>query len=313
MIFRLPTSSSVREGVAFPGEGIATEFPSVAFDGEYQLLAVPDLRLEMEEWRSPDYNFYALDARIDALAEGQSGPFAILLRAPVKEPMAEKVRVACEVMTRCQRWVNRRNEASRGALFDRVLAEHRKEHDLAKPLLRADYNHALDTWQWLLRLQPDAGLALQLAALLHDVERLVSEADVRVEHRAVDYQAFKDKHAARGAEIADVVLSRAGVGKAERRQAAFLIEAHESPPPPGARMAGEISFLNDADALSFFSLNSGGYLDYFGLEQTRRKVAYTLGRLRPAARLHLAGIRLPPVVEAAIAEIQLLERREVLA
>ena len=72
-------------------------------------------------------------------------------------------------------------------------------------------------------------------------------------------------------------------------------------------MAEEISVLNDADALSFFSLNSAGYLDYFGLEQTRRKVAYTLGRLRPAARLHLVGIRLRPVVEAAIAE-----RREVM-
>ena len=299
IIFRLPTLSSAREGLAFPGEGLNTEFPSVAFDDGSQRLSLPGLHLEMEEWRSHDSDFYELDARIDALAESQPGSFAILLLAPAKE----KVRMAREVLTRCQRWADRRNEASRGALFDRVLAEHRKEHDLAKPLVRADFNHALDTWQWMLRLEPDAGFALQLAALLHDAERLISEADARVEHRAADYQAFKDEHAARGAEIAEAVLARAGVGEAERRQAAFLIEAHESPPRPGARMAEEISLLNDADALSFFSLNSGGYLDYFGPEQTRRKVAYTLGRLRPAARHLLAGIRLRPVVEAAIAEV----------
>lgn len=41
-----------------------------------------------------------------------------------------------------------------------------------------------------------------------------------------------------------------------------------------------------------------GYLDYYGPEQTRKKVAYTLRRLRPAARRHLDGMRLPEVVAA---------------
>ena len=58
----------------------------------------------------------------------------------------------------------------------------------------------------------------------------------------------------------------------------------------------------DADALSFFSLNSAGYLDYFGPEATHRKVAYTLRRLRPEARRYLDGLRLRPVVAAALAE-----------
>ena len=61
-----------------------------------------------------------------------------------------------------------------------------------------------------------------------------------------------------------------------------------------------LSLLNDADALSFFSLNSVGYLDYFGPEQTRKKVAYSLSRLRPDARRYLAGLRLPSAVAAAI-------------
>ncbi|HEY4572453.1 MAG TPA: DUF4202 domain-containing protein, partial [Thermoanaerobaculia bacterium] len=59
--------------------------------------------------------------------------------------------------------------------------------------------------------------------------------------------------------------------------------------------------LNDADALSFLSLNSAGYLDYFGPEATRRKVAYTLRRLRPEGRQYLDGLRLRPAVAAAVA------------
>ncbi len=141
-----------------------------------------------------------------------------------------------------------------------------------------------------------ADLAVQLAALLHDVERLVTEADRRIEHHADDYQAFKDEHAARGAEMAGALLEEAGVDAGTRRRTVRLIAGHEHAAAPGDPDAGAIALLNDADALSFFSLNSVGYLDYFGPEATRRKVAYTLRRLRPEARRHLDGMRLRPVV-----------------
>ena len=254
--------------------------------------------LSIPEWESKFFNFYEMDALLDELAERTAGPFALLLVG--KEDRL--VGFACEVLTRCQRLTDRRNEASRSPLFDQVLARHRTMHDLSKPLVRADYNHALDTWQWMLRLQPEAGLAVQLAALFHDVERLVSEADRRIEQHAADYQAFKEEHALRGAWMAGEVLARAGVDEETRRRVGRLISEHERPPEEERDLeAAEIALLNDADALSFFSLNSVGYLDYYGPEQTWRKVAYTLRRLRPAARRHLAGIRLRPEVAAALA------------
>jgi hypothetical protein len=188
--------------------------------------------------------------------------------------------------------VGRRNAASATPLFDRVLERHRAHHDLGKPLVRADWAHAVDVWQWVIRLDPEAGLAVQLAALFHDVERLVSEADVRVEHRADDYQAFKDEHARRGAEMADQALTAAGVDARTRDQTARLIAGHER----------GLSLLSDADALSFFSLNSPGYRDYFGPEATRKKIAWTLARLRPEARERLETVRLRPDI-AAIAEM----------
>jgi hypothetical protein len=281
-------------------EVLAAEFPEVSFAGgilEDKVGGIPRLFLEMENWESQNFNFYDLDGQLDALAESQGGPFSLVLLGDAEE----LARCALGALTRCQRWMGRRNEASRGPLFDRVLARHREAHDLAKPLVRADYNHALDTWQWLLRLAPDAGLAVQLAALFHDVERLISEADARVEHRAADYQRFKDAHAARGAGLADALLREAGCDEDKRRETVRLIAVHERPPAGEEQDAAAISLLNDADALSFFSLNSVGYLDYFGPEATRKKVEFTLRRLRPEARRVLGGVRLPTRVAEMLA------------
>lgn len=258
-----------------PGfEEVSAEFPSVGFESG-QRVNLPALSLTAEEWESPWFPFYELDTRVEEL------PRLDLAAAPGRLP-----RFALEVLTRCQRLVGRRNAASSTPLFDRVLERHRALHDLGKPLVRADWAHALDVWQWTLRLDSEASLAVQLAALFHDVERLISEADVRIEHRAGDYQAFKDEHARRGAEMAAQALQE--VDAATRAEVIRLIAEHERP-------SGD-DLLNDADALSFFSLNSPGYVDYFGEEAARRKIAWTLARLRPEARRRLDEIRLRPDV-----------------
>lgn len=283
----------MREGLP-AREALAAEFPAVELRWTLDGGEIPCLPLSLAAWESQFFNFYDLDAWLDDLAERSAGPFALLL-AGEEERL---IRFAREVLTRCQRLSDRRNAASRSGLFDRVLAAHRALHDFAKPLVRADYNHALDTWQWALRLQPEAGLAVQLAALFHDVERLVSEADARVEHHAASYQEFKDDHALRGAWMADQTLACAGVDEGTRRRTARLIAEHERPPAADDPEAEEIALLNDADALSFFSLNSVGYLDYYGPEQTRRKVEYTLRRLRPGSLRYLEGVRLRSQVAA---------------
>jgi hypothetical protein len=290
-------NSGLREGRP-AREALAAEFPAVELRWTLDGGEIPCLPLSLSAWESHFFNFYDLDALLDDLAERSAGPFCLLLAGEEERLL----RFAREVLTRCQRLSGRRNAASRSGLFDRVLAAHRNLHDLAKPLVRADYNHALDTWQWALRLQPEAGLAVQLAALFHDVERLVSEADARVEHHAANYQEFKDDHALRGAWIADKTLAWAGVDEETRRRTARLIAEHERPPAAGDPEAEEIALLNDADALSFFSLNSVGYLDYYGPEQTRRKVEYTLRRLRPGSLRYLEGLRLRPQVAEAMAE-----------
>jgi len=268
-------------------ELLANDFPTLVVEPPAVHAADTGPVIDAEAWRAAT-RFHAFD---DALERSRADAITISGSAAPT--------VAFEALTRWQRFVDRRNDASRGPLFDAVLDAHRVLHDVSKPLVKADHDHALDTWQWMLRLDPNAGLAAQLAALFHDVERLESEADVRVEQHAPDYQTFKDAHARRGADIARETLLAVGVDESTIIRVCRIIAAHER-----RGHDADVDLVNDADALSFFSLNSPGYIDYFGPEQTRRKVRYTLGRLGPAARSRLAGVRLCPDVRALLVDAE---------
>jgi len=260
---------------------VTQEFPTVHATAAHAGVA-GGVVVDAEAWNTST-SFRAFDDAIE-----RSATETLLVRGD-----ADVLGAALEVLTRYQRFVERRNVSSRTPAFALVLRAHRALHDTAKPLVKADLDHALDTWQWMLRLAPEASLPVQLAALFHDVERLESEADARVEHHAADYQAFKNEHARVGGDRAYAVLRTAGFGAEVAARVRELVARHE--------LRGtdpELDLLNDADALSFFSLNSAGYIDYFGEAQTRKKIRYTLGRLGPAARRKLAWVRLRPDVNA---------------
>ncbi|MDB4977447.1 MAG: hypothetical protein JWN48_5788 [Myxococcaceae bacterium] len=251
--------------------------------------------IDAVRWLAPEAEFLDFDHLIhtaeDATERTQESLELVVCGS---EPALS--RAASEVATRYQRLWPRYNQHSAGGLFERVLEAHRTLHDRTKPLVRADYDHALDVWQWVLRLAPDASAALQVAALFHDIERLVSEPDVRIEQHARDYQAFKNAHAARGAELLRDSLSDI-CPEALLVRASALVCRHEQPSDDA-----ELCLLNDADALSFFSLNSPGFLAYYGPAHTEKKVRYTARRISSrAAQCALEGLRLQPFVAAALA------------
>jgi Domain of unknown function (DUF4202) len=197
-----------------------------------------------------------------------------------------------EVALRYQRLVPRSNAASATPAFHELLQRHRRLHDLSLPLVRADYDHALDAWQWALRLDPAASAEVQIAALLHDIERLASEPRARVEHLAPSYAAFKDAHAERGAQWVRALVQD---GPWDVDAIVRLVRHHERRTAvPGGDLVG------DADVLSFFALNSPGYLRYFGAEVTGRKVRFSLARASARARPWLGRIRLHPLVRAMV-------------
>lgn len=206
----------------------------------------------------------------------------------------DAIGVACEVLARYQRCLPRRNQASSSALFDAVLDTHARLYGAPDPLAKADHDHALDAWQWVVRLEPNAGIAAQLAALFHDFDRLAGEPHERIEHRARDREATASGVGDRVYEL----LVGTGVAASDAARTRELVgRQHVSPGDP------DVLLVDDADALSFLSLQSCRYADHFGLAQTRRKVAFTVGRLRPIARDKLRLIRLRPDVDRLVREV----------
>ena len=133
------------------------------------------------------------------------------------------------------------------------------------PCLRHDGATVWDTLAiaaYLNEIKPDAGLVPQLAALFHDADRLASDPQERIEHRA--HRALDDAQAKEGGERAASVLRGAGVADEDALRVRDLV---------AGRLQGEpdAALLDDADGLSFLSLLSPRYADYFGLAQTRRK------------------------------------------
>lgn len=249
--------------------------------------------MDADHWARPDVQLLDFDRQVHGWEDQLAFPLAISLRGDEAHVRA----MERQFPLRYQRLFAARNGASSQPRFERMLRVHAELHDRSKPLVRADHDHAIDVWQWTLRLAPDASEALQIAALFHDIERLISEADVRIEHAARDYVAFKQSHARSGAALVAGILAKLDIPPEVAARAVALVERHEQP-----EADEEIALLNDADALSWFALNSPGFFAYFGREHTEKKVAYTRARMRsPRAQQLLGEVRLERELRALLA------------
>lgn len=266
---------------------VASEFPTVTVvPAGPSAAAERCVTVDLAAWSAPFADTGGLDERVEAAhAQGAFG-----LRV-----VGGASRGYLELLTCYQRFVGRRNRASRGALFDRILARHGALHDLALRPVRAERDHALDAWQWLLRLDPDAGLAVQAAALFRDVERIESEALARFEHRTSSPDVFLSGRARRGAAIARAILAGAGVTGSVLDRVAALVEAQGRPVEDAER-----ALLDESAALSFLSQDSAGCVDACGPAHARLEIARSLRRLGPRGRSRLRSIRYRPDVRALV-------------
>jgi hypothetical protein len=137
--------------------------------------------------------------------------------------------------------------------------------------------HADNTFEWLLRLEPDASEALQLAALAHDIDRAIERIKVR---RADfdNYDAFKAAHARNSAEILRPILTACGVERNIVEEACRLVEFHEVGGDPGSDL------LKDADGISYFDVNLPLYFQREGWDETKRRSRWGYRRLTPRAQ-----------------------------
>ncbi len=147
---------------------------------------------------------------------------------------------------------------------------------IARSEVPEDPRHADNTLEWLLRLETDAGEALQLAALAHDVDRATPERVRREDHP--DYDAFKAAHARRGARLLRGILEDCGVESAIVTEACRLVVLHEVGGDPDSDL------LKDADSISYFDVNLPLYFQREGWDETKRRSHRGYRRLTPRAK-----------------------------
>ena len=135
-----------------------------------------------------------------------------------------------------------------------------------------DVFHSINTLEWVLKLKPDADVALQIAAVGHDIERGMKDRCVH----AFSYDTFdeyKQAHALNCAEILVEILEESGIDQAITDDVAHLVANHEV----GGNEREEV--LKNADVLSFFQVSMPLYFDRRGAEITRKRCVWGYKKL----------------------------------
>ncbi|MCH7574972.1 MAG: DUF4202 family protein [Candidatus Marinimicrobia bacterium] len=140
-----------------------------------------------------------------------------------------------------------------------------------------DPRHAENTLKWLLKLEPEADEALQIAALGHDIDRAVEARKVQRADFA-DYDAFKAAHALHSAVILKEIMDECGVARDITTEVYRLVCIHEIGGDPRADR------LKDADAISYFDVNLPLYYARTGREETLRRCVWGYQRLSAQMR-----------------------------
>ena len=154
--------------------------------------------------------------------------------------------------------------------------------------------HLERTRDWLLVLEPDAREALQLAAVLHDIERGVPPADPPPAEWSV--QKYNDWHADRAMRVAAGWLGEQGADPVLLAETCALIRVHEE----GGWADADL--IQAADSLSFLEVQVEWFLDrvrggVIASEEAEAKFRWMHERIRVARARELSA----PLLKDALA------------
>ena len=168
--------------------------------------------------------------------------------------------------------------------MDRIEYAKRKIREaVATSKVQEDPAHADNTLEWLLKFDPTADPAMQVAALAHDIDRAVEERKTR-RSDFDDYDVFKAAHAQNGAKILREILDDCQVAKLIAEEACRLVTLHEVGGDPRSDL------LKDADSISYFDVNMPLYYQREGWDETKRRCVWGYRRLSSRGKEMIKGI-----------------------
>ncbi len=143
--------------------------------------------------------------------------------------------------------------------------------------------HAENTLEWLLRFDPRADQALQIAALAHDIDRAVEEQKT-VRSDFNDYDEFKAAHANNSANILRQILEQIDITESIAGEACRLVSLHEVGGDPRSDL------LKEADSISFFEVNLPLYFKREGWDESKQRCIWGYQRLSDRSKKVLEKI-----------------------
>ena len=147
---------------------------------------------------------------------------------------------------------------------------------ISKSPIPEDLPHAENTLYWLLRIYPEADLALKIAAIGHDIERAFPN---RVKKEDYDnYDEYKKAHALHSAEILKKILLKFNLSDSIISKVYNCVKNHEH----GGDFYSNI--LKDADSLSFFDVNIKYFYEREGFYNTLKRAYWGYKRLSSHAK-----------------------------
>lgn len=221
-------------------------------------VSVPELCIGLQDWGHEAADVLSFDRLFASLRS--EGDVRLVLWS--RDWLASSGH-ALELLTRYQRLLPLSPDLETLPKLSQILAAHQLLHPLGQAHSRGSHERSLDTWRWLLRLDPEATPACQLAALFHEIGTL--EANRALTPLSLD---------ARDLQRMNELLARGGEPSASR----------------------ERKVLHDAEALSFFSLSTWQYLREQGVQETRRKITRTMCSMSDVALCLALMTRQPRIV-----------------
>lgn len=122
---------------------------------------------------------------------------------------------------------------------------------------------AVNTLEWLMKINPFASEELKISAYAHDIEKtFITKREQR------DYETFidhKKEHSRRSADIVCTLMFTFDFPKEIIKRVHYLISNHE------VGGDSDANDLRDADSLSYYENNLPGYYEKRGIDVTKKR------------------------------------------
>jgi len=144
--------------------------------------------------------------------------------------------------------------------------------------------HSKNTREWILKLKPEADIALQIAALGHDIERSIEKRKIKRKN-FTDYDEFKKAHSQNSIIVLCEIFSRHKINQQFIEKVTNLVMLHEF----GGTM--EANILKDADSISFFDINLPFYFQRNSVRETSFRMKWGYKKLSKVAKSIVRNFR----------------------